>query len=180
MIIVNNNDFFHMILGTITMMSSNLENESSISRLRKAEYPQENGSFGISFINETENNLSKKDVTYIFSKFGPVSGICYTENGRVYVYYQTKQAAEKACEVLNMGTKYHVEITAEAIFKANEDDTSKINNDLDTIEDKSSQNIIHEVLVINPGLRHLVEKVFLHLDVQSLLNCRLVCIFHSA
>lgn len=31
------------------------------------------------------------------------------------------------------------------------------------------------MLVINPGLGHLVEKVFLHLDVQSLLNCRLVC-----
>ena len=91
-----------------------MEATNSEEGLRRAEYPRENGSIVVTFLNKkTENNLSKSAVSYIFSKFGPLSGIRYTEHGRVYVSYQTKEGAEKACEVLNMGTKYHVEITEE-------------------------------------------------------------------
>ena len=99
---------------------SDLENvEATISlyydyseeELRRAGYPRENGPFVVTFLNKIENNLTKTDVSYIFSKFGPLSDIRYTEHGRVYVSYKEKEGAEKVCEVLNTGTKYHVEIT---------------------------------------------------------------------
>ena len=56
----------------------------------------------VSFFNDIENNLSRSDVNYIFSKFGSVFEIHYVEHGRVFVAYKEKQDADKAMETMKM------------------------------------------------------------------------------
>ena len=69
------------------------------------------GLFVVTFFNELnpEKNLTERAVKYIFSKFGSVSEIQYTEHGRVLISYKEKEGALKAIEMVNMGTKYRVE-----------------------------------------------------------------------
>ena len=72
--------------------------------------PNDQGFFVVTFFNQREKNfLPEKTVEYIFSKFGPVADIRYKKHGRVFISYKEKEEALKALEVMNMGTKYHVE-----------------------------------------------------------------------
>ena len=72
--------------------------------------PNDGGFFVVTFFNQREKNfLPEPTVKYLFSKFGPVVDIKYTEHGRVFISYKEKEGALKALEVMNMGTKYHVE-----------------------------------------------------------------------
>ena len=59
--------------------------------------------FIVSFSNDIEkNNLSKLDVSYVFSKFGSVCEIHYVEHGRVFVSYTDKREAQKAMEIMKL------------------------------------------------------------------------------
>ena len=73
--------------------------------------PDERGFFVVIFFNELnpEKNLTRSDIKYIFSKFGPVSEIKYAEHGRNFISYKEKEGALKAIEIVNMGKKYRVE-----------------------------------------------------------------------
>ena len=73
--------------------------------------PDERGFFVVIFFNElnSEKNLTRSDIKYIFSKFGPVSEIKYAEHGRNFISYKEKEGALKAIEIVNMGKKYRVE-----------------------------------------------------------------------
>ena len=67
------------------------------------------GFFVVTFFNQREKNfMTEATVNYIFSKFGPVAEIKYTENGRILISYQEKEGALKALQIMNMGTKYRV------------------------------------------------------------------------
>ena len=71
--------------------------------------PNDGGFFVVTFFNQREKNfLTEATVNYIFSKFGPVAEIKYTENGRILISYQEKEGALKALKIMNMGTKYRV------------------------------------------------------------------------
>ena len=66
--------------------------------------------FIVSFFNDNENNnLSKNEVSYIFSKFGTVCKIKYVQNGEVFVYYKEKKEAQKAMEIMKCAKKYFPE-----------------------------------------------------------------------
>ena len=75
------------------------------------------GFFVVTFFNEQEKSLTEPTVTYIFSKFGQVSEIKYVEHGRVFIFYKEKEEALKALEIMNMGSKYHVEIEWQPVKK---------------------------------------------------------------
>ena len=77
------------------------------------------GFFVVTFFNELdpEKNLTEKAVMYIFSKFGLVSEIKYAEHGQVFISYKEKEGALKALEIVNMGTKYHVETEWQTVKK---------------------------------------------------------------
>ena len=77
------------------------------------------GLFVVTFFNELdpEKNLSEKAVMYIFSKFGLVSEIKYAEHGQVFISYKEKEGALKALEIVNMGTKYHIETEWQPVKK---------------------------------------------------------------
>ena len=77
------------------------------------------GLFVVTFFNELdpEKNLTEKAVKYIFSKFGLVSEIKYAKHGQVFIYYKEKEGALKALEIVNMGTKYHVETEWQPVKK---------------------------------------------------------------
>ena len=75
------------------------------------------GFFVITFFNEREKSLTEPTIKYIFSKFGQVSEIKYTEHGRVFISYMEKEEALKAFEIMNMGTKYRVEIDCQPVKK---------------------------------------------------------------
>ena len=69
------------------------------------------GFFVVTFFNKQEESLTEPNVKYIFSKFGQVSEIKFVEHGQVFISYKKKEEALKAFEIMNMGKKYHVEIT---------------------------------------------------------------------
>ena len=74
---------------------------------RKKTQSHDKNVFLVSFYNDIENNnLSKLDVSYIFSKFGSVCEIKYVQHGRVFVYYKEKQGAQKAIEIMKCAKKY--------------------------------------------------------------------------
>ena len=75
------------------------------------------GFFVITFFNEREKSLTEPTIKYIFSKFGQVSEIKYTEHGRVFISYMEKEEALKALEIMNLGTKYRVEIDRQPVKK---------------------------------------------------------------
>ena len=77
------------------------------------------GFFVVTFFNERdrEKNLTETTLKYVFSKFGQVSDIKYTEYGRVFISYKEKEGAFKALEVMNMGTKYRVETDWQPVKK---------------------------------------------------------------
>ena len=75
------------------------------------------GLFVLTFFNEREKSLTERTVHYIFSKFGQVSEIKYAEHGPVFISYKEKEEALKALEIMNMGTKYHVEIDWQPVKK---------------------------------------------------------------
>ena len=77
------------------------------------------GLFVVTFFNELdpEKNLTEKAVKYIFSKFGLVSEIKYAKHGQVFISYKEKEGALKALEIVNMGTKYHVEAQWQPVKK---------------------------------------------------------------
>ena len=77
------------------------------------------GLFVVTFFNELdpEKNLTEKAVKYIFSKFGLVSEIKYAEHGQVFISYKEREGALKALEIVNMGTKYHVEAQWQPVKK---------------------------------------------------------------
>ena len=77
------------------------------------------GLFVVTFFNELdpEKNLTEKAVKYIFSKFGLVSEIKYAKHGQVFISYKEKEGALKALEIVNMGTKYHVETEWQPVKK---------------------------------------------------------------
>ena len=77
------------------------------------------GLFVVTFFNELdpEKNLTEKAVMYIFSKFGLVSEIKYAEHGQVFISYKEKEGALKALEIVNMGTKYHIETEWQPVKK---------------------------------------------------------------
>ena len=43
--------------------------------------------------------------------------IKYVEHGRVFIFYKEKEEALKALEIMNMGSKYHVEIEWQPVKK---------------------------------------------------------------
>ena len=77
------------------------------------------GFFVVTFFNERdrEKNLTETTLKYVFSKFGQVSDIKFTEHGRVFISYKEKEGAFKALEVMNMGTKYRVETDWQPVKK---------------------------------------------------------------
>ena len=75
------------------------------------------GFFVVTFFNEQEKSLTEPTIKYIFSKFGQVSEIKYAEHGRVFISYKKKEEALKALEIMNMGTKYRVEIDWQPVKK---------------------------------------------------------------
>ena len=80
--------------------------------------PNDRGFFVITFFNRRGKNfLPEPTVKYLFSKFGPVADIKYTEHGRVFISYKEKEGALKALEVMNMGTKHHVETDWQTVKK---------------------------------------------------------------
>ena len=85
------------------------------------------GFFVVTFFNEQEKSLTEPTVKYIFSKFGQVSEIKYVEHGRVFILYKEKEEALKALEIMNMGSKYHVEIDWQPVKK--NETTENINSE---------------------------------------------------
>ena len=75
------------------------------------------GLFVVTFFNEPEKHLTEAAVKYIFSKFGLVSEIKYAEHGQVFISYKEREGALKALEIVNMGTKYHVEAQWQPVKK---------------------------------------------------------------
>ena len=75
------------------------------------------GLFVVTFFNEPEKHLTETAVKYIFSKFGLVSKIKYAEHGQVFISYKEREGALKALEIVNMGTKYHVEAQWQPVKK---------------------------------------------------------------
>ena len=74
---------------------------------RKKTQSNDKNVFLVSFYNDIENNnLSKLDVSYIFSKFGSVRKIKYVQDGKVLVFYKEKQGAQKAIEIMKCAKKY--------------------------------------------------------------------------
>ena len=74
---------------------------------RKKTQSHDKNVFTVSFFNDIENNnLSKLDVSYIFSKFGSVRKIKYVQDGKVLVFYKEKQGAQKAMEIMECAQKY--------------------------------------------------------------------------
>ena len=62
------------------------------------------GFFVVTFL-DPEKKLTKKNVKYIFRKFGTVSEIkCAPEHGRFFISYKEKEGALKALEIVNMIT----------------------------------------------------------------------------
>ena len=83
------------------------------------------GFFVLTFFNEREKSLTERTVHYIFSKFGQVSEIKYAEHGPVFISYKEKEEALKALEIMNMGTKYHVEIDWQPVKKNETTESTK-------------------------------------------------------
>ena len=83
------------------------------------------GFFVLTFFNEQEKSLSERTVHYIFSKFGQVSEIKYAEHGPVSISYKEKEEALKALEIMNMGTKYHVDIDWQPVKKNETTESTK-------------------------------------------------------
>ena len=75
------------------------------------------GFFVVTFFNDQEKSLTEPTVKYIFSKFGLVTHVKYAEHGRVFISYKEKQEALKALEILNMGTKFRVDIDRQPVKK---------------------------------------------------------------
>ena len=83
------------------------------------------GFFVLTFFNEREKSLTERTIHYIFSKFGQVSEIKYAEHGPVFISYKEKEEALKALEIMNMGTKYHVEIDWQPVKKNETTESTK-------------------------------------------------------
>ena len=69
------------------------------------------GFFVVTFFNDWEKCLTEPTLKYIFSKFGHVT------DSRVFIFYKEKQEALKALEIMNMGTKFHVDIDRQPVKK---------------------------------------------------------------
>ena len=83
------------------------------------------GFFVLTFFNEREKSLTERTIHYIFSKFGQVSEIKYAEHGPVFISYKEKEEALKALEIMNMGSKYHVEIDWQPVKKNETTESTK-------------------------------------------------------
>ena len=68
------------------------------------------GFFVVTFFNDWEKCLTEPTLKYIFSKFGHATDVKYAAHSRVFIFYKEKQEALKALEIMNMGTKFHVDI----------------------------------------------------------------------
>ena len=75
------------------------------------------GLFVVTFFNKREQDVTEATLKYVFSKFGQLADIKYSEHGRVFISYKEKEGAFKALEIMNMGTKYHVETDWQPVKK---------------------------------------------------------------
>ena len=105
--------FWNPELNFVFWLPFSKENNSSTSTMDLDAKIQANaqGFFVVTFFNKQEESLTEPNVKYIFSKFGQVSEIKFVEHGQVFISYKKKEEALKAFEIMNMGKKYHVEIT---------------------------------------------------------------------
>ena len=75
------------------------------------------GLFVVTFFNKREQDVTEATLKYVFSKFGQLADIKYSEHGRVFISYKEEEGAYKALEIMNMGTKYHVETDWQPVKK---------------------------------------------------------------
>ena len=75
------------------------------------------GLFVVTFFNKREQDVTEATLKYVFSKFGQLADIKYAEHGRVFISYKEEEGAYKALEIMNMGTKYHVETDWQPVKK---------------------------------------------------------------
>ena len=114
------------------------------------------GFFVVTFLNKREQNLTEATLKYVFSKFGQLADIKYSEHGRVFISYKEKEGAFKALEVMNMGTKYHVETDWQPVKK---------NETVQSTKSKEEDLFIY--LRIPPMVK--IERIFFYI------KCTLIC-----